>query len=339
MPSFSGKRGPNPRHHHPPRFGKDPPLSLPALAPSHSYFPLPSTPVTPQQQQSKTNAINSRSTVTSIVHHPINSVLQYPETTESRKDLLAHIFTVDPSAFRDPRLNVQYSLDVQGSKEDQTCRLLGCGDDGKGVLCYKYSTRCKSIWSLLARKSCSPLFPVGKGVKVCWAAPKVLDEHTFVAGEDMLEQDLVGNDSWSASREIFEKTLALYCSLLVEGCPGSSHRAPSASHSSGSGSSTLSAERLALGTREGGTSQSGTVTVPPPSTSSSFALPPRSGPNLQDTSENTVSPHAEPALVDCQSSTPEPDIRFRPKRDYRSERCSGPFLVRKDHTSGVLSLR
>ncbi|KAG8957771.1 hypothetical protein FRC00_003541 [Tulasnella sp. 408] len=107
------------------------------------------------------------------------------------------MFDVDPNSFRDPRLNIQYSLDVTGSKDDQNCQLLGSEDDGKAALCYKFTAKCK-------------------GVKVCWAAPPEFNPHVYIPSKEKLERPR--EEEWSPSRLVFEKTFGLYVSLLREGC-------------------------------------------------------------------------------------------------------------------------
>lgn len=118
-------------------------MPLPDHAPSKLYFPPPATPITNAEQAEDLHRINNRTSVDSIARHPIHSVLEFPETMLDHNMRIAHLFDVDPSSFRDPRLNIQYSLDVTGSKDDQHCCLLGFEDDGKGALCYKFTAKCE----------------------------------------------------------------------------------------------------------------------------------------------------------------------------------------------------
>ncbi|KIO26910.1 hypothetical protein M407DRAFT_7585 [Tulasnella calospora MUT 4182] len=193
----------NRRHHHSPS-STEPPLPVPPHAPP-LYNPPPARPYTATEIRKKANRLNHITFLSARADHEINAVLEYPETTADASKL-AHVFKVDPNAFRDPSHNIQYSFQVTGGAEDLKCQLLQVENgDGLPVAanCYKIRGQC-----------C--------GVKLCNFASvtQPLPSHTSV--------DLNAGPLWSsptprftAKQEVFEKTLALFCSIKVDGCHAS----------------------------------------------------------------------------------------------------------------------
>lgn len=134
------KRGPNPRHHHDPGPGEDP-LPLPQVAPA-SYWPPNARLFTPDEIKEERHKLNKKSRLTRIIEHPLDAVLEYPETTELSSEKIAHVFPIRPDAFRSPHLNIQYSLNFEGSIDDVSCKLLR-DESGTPAQCYKISNTCR----------------------------------------------------------------------------------------------------------------------------------------------------------------------------------------------------
>lgn len=96
------------------------PLFAPPL-----YFPDHAIPFSAQERSKKLHKLNHRTSLLSRISHPIDAVLEYPETTDSRDKKIAHIFSVDPLSFRAPKSNIQYSLDVDGAdSREYLCKQL-----------------------------------------------------------------------------------------------------------------------------------------------------------------------------------------------------------------------
>lgn len=126
----------------PPTAEEDKPaVPLPSTLPP-VHWPDEATVFSAEEIHSKVNKLNASTTVLAAVHHPLHAVVEYPETTASSSDRIAHIFPVDPNAFRHPILNVQYSLLSAGAKAGIKCHLLK-DDDGSPAECRKRSYQCE----------------------------------------------------------------------------------------------------------------------------------------------------------------------------------------------------
>lgn len=135
----------NPRHHRQPQLDETA-LGLPDRIPSRDYFPQPAHVLTGEERDNGKDRMTQKMRVTAIAYHPLDAVLEYPETSTSPSQRVAHVFAVDPAAFRNPKLNIQYSLLSKGGTENVKCRLLENDDDEKDgpPSCYKTSTLCLS---------------------------------------------------------------------------------------------------------------------------------------------------------------------------------------------------
>ncbi|KAG8988603.1 hypothetical protein FRB90_002658, partial [Tulasnella sp. 427] len=199
----------NPRHHRSPGHS-EPPLPIPSYAPP-PYNPPRAQYYTSAETAQKFNRLNHVTFLSARIDHPQDAVLEYPETTADTSKL-AHIFKIDPNAFRNPTHNIQYSFQVTGGSENLKCQLLQVQDnDGFPVpaVCYKMRGDC-----------C--------GVKLCNFSSNThsFPSHTFVDLESTQSQPSPPLP-FSAKREVFEKTLALFCSVKVDGCHADAEGTPS----------------------------------------------------------------------------------------------------------------
>ncbi|KAG8934916.1 hypothetical protein FRC01_012965, partial [Tulasnella sp. 417] len=170
------------QHHHRPTLDEDP-LPLPPNAPPHTYNPQPSRAFTENEVTQGLHRLNQKIRLNHIAHHPANAIVEYPETTDLLESRIAHVFMIDPDAFRNPLRNVQYSLDNCGQDNNVKCRLLideTC-DDPQG----------RTFTSDVA--------------------------HTFITPSRILPSHSPAEPP-VAHKEVFEKTFGLFCSIMLEGC-------------------------------------------------------------------------------------------------------------------------
>lgn len=138
----------NERHHRRPTLDEDP-LPLPSKAPPHTYIPLHSRVFTQEEIASESDRLNQKTRIQKIAVHPPNTILEYPETSESQESRIGHVIPIDPNAFRNPLRNVQYSLSNCGQDNEVKCRLLvdESSDDPhkRYASCYKISSTCETL--------------------------------------------------------------------------------------------------------------------------------------------------------------------------------------------------
>ncbi|KAF8184741.1 hypothetical protein BJ912DRAFT_852992, partial [Pholiota molesta] len=134
------------------------------------------------------NKVNLRTTVDAIIDHPLNMLVEYPETGREPEYSVGHRFAIDPQDFINPRFNIQFSLgDSHGGHSNVPCRLLIEKTTGKAAICKNTKYGCK-------------------GIKRCEFAP----EQSIILGPKPATR--------TAAEEVFQKTLAFYCVLLNKGC-------------------------------------------------------------------------------------------------------------------------
>ncbi|KAJ7493180.1 hypothetical protein B0H11DRAFT_2277283 [Mycena galericulata] len=132
------------------------------------------------------NCITRQTYVHGIVEHPVGAIVEYPETGKSCGLAVAHRFAVDPASDFHPKLNIQYSLgDNHGGRRSVNCGPILSGQDGKPASCNNLKIACK-------------------GLKVCSA--RGLASGCTIPAED------------SPAKEVFNKTLAFFCTLVEKGC-------------------------------------------------------------------------------------------------------------------------
>ena len=95
------------------------------------------------------NKVNRETVVDRIVEHPLDSIVEYPETGDSADVAVAHVFNVDHNNFEHPQSSFQYSLGKgHGGRASVTCRLLK-SKSGASVVCRKIHTKCKLFHSFI----------------------------------------------------------------------------------------------------------------------------------------------------------------------------------------------
>ncbi|KAF5382081.1 hypothetical protein D9615_004312 [Tricholomella constricta] len=149
------------------------------------------------------NHINRLTTVDALIDHPLNAIVEYPQTGSCKGESVAHRFVVDPTNFVHPKFNIQYSLgDGHGGHSDVFC----------GLLVNRDGTR---AYSKHLRTSC-------KGLKYCSAAPSLqpLDiSHFFTSRHELpLFSRHSVRSTGTADEEVFMKTLAFFCAIQEKGC-------------------------------------------------------------------------------------------------------------------------
>ncbi|KAF9231054.1 hypothetical protein BU15DRAFT_29339, partial [Melanogaster broomeanus] len=165
------------------------------------YIPPPARPFTPDELTNHVHKINRNQSVDAIIEHPLGAIVEYPQTGVFPGQAIAHVFTIDPLSFENPKSNFQYSMGGNGG------RLSCCGllrdDSGEPVICNRLKSSCQ-------------------GLKVCSARPDTaLDvQHSYTSRlsvHDIIAPSLFSYVD-SATAEIFMKTLALFCALSEHGC-------------------------------------------------------------------------------------------------------------------------
>ena len=198
------------------------PLSVPLPAILRSqYIPIPACAFTAKEIARSLHRVNRHchSDVHRVVHHPLSTVVEYPEIGSVPNDSIVHIFTVNPNKFDPPKASFQYSLgDSHGGCPRTICGLLHDQSD-QCVMCKKLTTSCMSPYSFsssLTQKI------AGKGLKVCSEHdPNILNiTHSFVSciGIQMQTAPSLSSTIDNASRVVFDKTLTLFSVLHEQGC-------------------------------------------------------------------------------------------------------------------------
>ena len=124
-----------------------PQLPHPAVA-GYRYIPLPLE--VHSANVSWCAKINRQTTISALVDHPFNAIVEYPETGQSAEQLVAHRFSVDPNDPNDRlHLNFQYSLggDSKGGYGDAFCGSLLVDSHDKPVSCRYHKRSCKYLMS------------------------------------------------------------------------------------------------------------------------------------------------------------------------------------------------
>ncbi|KAJ7788049.1 hypothetical protein B0H14DRAFT_2398806 [Mycena olivaceomarginata] len=167
-----------------------PACSASAAVLGSQYCPPAAREFTSQEISAGLDCVNRQSYVHHLVDHPLGSIVEYPETGTSIGTGIAHRFSVDPANFHHPRESFQYSLgDSHGGDSHVHCGQLLLGRTGLPAVCF--------------HKKLS----AGKGLKYCSARSL----HPLAPA---LQLDAIAD----AKKEIFVKTLGLYCVLAEKGC-------------------------------------------------------------------------------------------------------------------------
>ncbi|KIJ08970.1 hypothetical protein PAXINDRAFT_182194 [Paxillus involutus ATCC 200175] len=172
------------------------------------YIPPPARPFTPEELTKRHNKVNRRQFVDAIVEHPPGAVVEYPQSGATAGQAVAHIFTIDPTDFDNPKSSFQYSMgNNHGSRPRVKCGLLR-DHAGEPVTCDRLKSSCR-------------------GLKVCSArskdAPSASHSYTSCVGVQHLIAPQSSSYVDTAKAEVFMKTLALFCALSEHGCSFAAH--------------------------------------------------------------------------------------------------------------------
>ncbi|KAF7335197.1 hypothetical protein MSAN_02353000 [Mycena sanguinolenta] len=165
--------------------------SLPAAS-GYPYFPPAARVFTAEEIRYGLDCINRQTYVHALVEHPAGAIVEYPETGAAKGVAVVHRFRIDPSRFSSPKESFQYSLgDSHGGEPNVHCGSLLFAVHGTPAYCSHEKWTCK-------------------GLKYCSASS--LPPSPASPDLDSLAE---------AQKEIFFKTLALYCTLAEKGSPRS----------------------------------------------------------------------------------------------------------------------
>ena len=132
----------------PARSGSDsgPAVSRSSIFLASCYDPPPARYFTLDELREGCDRVTRKTFAHKIVEHPVNAIVEYPETGENDGEYVAHIFNVDPVHFNsthNPKASFQYSLgDGHGGCEDVECHMLK-DLQGRPVQCSVFQTNCK----------------------------------------------------------------------------------------------------------------------------------------------------------------------------------------------------
>ncbi|KAF8581224.1 hypothetical protein K439DRAFT_1619219 [Ramaria rubella] len=154
--------------------------------------------LTKEQNMPQEFKLTRKSAVHAIIDHPVESIVEYPETGSLHGVAIAHIFAISPSQYIHPKDNLQYSLrDSKGGHKNVGCYLLKsrlC--PGKLVPCYQTKVSCRSV----------------KGCMFVGAESK--------PGCDLNQtiQPRTAGFSPDAHHEVFLKTLSIFVTVASKRC-------------------------------------------------------------------------------------------------------------------------
>ncbi|KAG2127173.1 uncharacterized protein EDB93DRAFT_1270945, partial [Suillus bovinus] len=143
-------------------------------------------PFTDEERVQELHHVTCRTSAHSVIEHLVGAIIEYPQTGQHENKSVAYIFHIDPTtseSFLRPQSSFQYSLgDGHGGQIISQCLMLR-NAQGHPVSCANLKTSCTSLFSLLT-----------------------------------VSQTDSNSPASIASREIFERTLALYMALYERGC-------------------------------------------------------------------------------------------------------------------------
>ena len=114
-----------------------------------TYVPLPACHFIPSEIKEGHHCVNRKTSADAIVEHPKGAIVEYPQTGEFDKQIVTHIFHVDPLSFHQPKSSFQYSLgDGHGSLESVRCFMLR-DSSNHPVQCEVLKTSCKDYFHCL----------------------------------------------------------------------------------------------------------------------------------------------------------------------------------------------
>lgn len=180
------------------------------------YVAPPATPFTPEEIAAGKTRLTRKAYVHTKVEHPVGAIIEYPQTGAIADEGVAHLCRVDQEYPGQPRANVQFSLgDVQGQSPDVVCHLLRDRQTEEALKCRQSKVSCKYFVLI---KSPSPFWlksfvSPGRGIKRCSFS---IDNHATPSAANFAGSP--SNEGWNSRREVFSKTLGLFCALMEHGC-------------------------------------------------------------------------------------------------------------------------
>ena len=206
------------------------PSSSPAPAVLVSHYEAPrSRPFTDDEFKCGAHKATREKSADRVIEHPLDAIVEYPETGNGRDITVAHIFNIRPDSFYHPRFNFQYSLGGEhGGRGEVTCKMLQDAL-GKPVKCSKLRTTCRSFVFLMCLRLGLMHFLTGRGLRYCSFRPYTALTHSFTSRQAMATLPHTATSHVAslsptddAHVEVFQKTLAFYCALIAKGCVFSS---------------------------------------------------------------------------------------------------------------------
>ncbi|KZW03626.1 hypothetical protein EXIGLDRAFT_758968 [Exidia glandulosa HHB12029] len=199
LPSLSSSARPTAAMEHPPSdptptglFSASRTLSAPAKL---LCSPAPARPFTAAEKAANGNVIHRKARVDALAIHPPQTTVEYPETGLLMGQRIAHLFSVDPERYVNPRHSFQFSFDKgHGGQASATCLLL-TDANGSSISCSEWHGTCSSV------KTCS-FAPIASDAP----PPRIPALPTF---DD-------------AEKRLFLSSFGFYCALLNRGCTFSS---------------------------------------------------------------------------------------------------------------------
>jgi len=144
------------------------------------YDPPPAEYFTPDELQKGCNHVTHKTSAHKIIEHPVNAIVEYPETGENDGECIAHVFNVDLNSFKSthPKASFQYSLgDGHGGHDGVECHMLR---DLQGwQFCVRFF---RPIVSVIYYYILICVYVIlGKGLKLCAAQLHDDVSHHFVS--------------------------------------------------------------------------------------------------------------------------------------------------------------
>ncbi|KAF8584341.1 hypothetical protein K439DRAFT_1567517 [Ramaria rubella] len=140
--------------------------------------------------------LTRQSVVHAVIDHPLGVIVEYPESG-GLGNAIAHRFNTNPLEYVHPKDNLQYSLrDTKGGHKNVNCYLVkSAACPGEPVKCSQTKVSCRFV------KHCEFLIATSQ-------------DSSQAGGGHNSHSSLLQD----AQREVFEKTLAFYATIISQGC-------------------------------------------------------------------------------------------------------------------------
>ncbi|KZV86821.1 hypothetical protein EXIGLDRAFT_774231 [Exidia glandulosa HHB12029] len=163
---------------------------LHSLVEGSRYQASPALPFTTSQKANNEHVVSRETKCSAVAHHPPYAIVPYPQSGSHATDRILHIFEVDPDDFSNPLDSFQYSFNENHGQNNATTPLLR-DEQGNSIQCIKRHGKCSSV-------------------KTCSFLPLVVPGPSSLVSPTPSFND--------AEKELFLKTLALFCALQHSGC-------------------------------------------------------------------------------------------------------------------------